>query len=400
MFPPRQVGREDEPFGVAPGAVMNELWRPHEALRTVTAKPARSIVFLGTAHDGGGSSVLASTLAAAMRAEGHHVEEWYLFGSNGELPAGVRMFEHGGRSRSPVILAGLFAHVAKALRKARPDAVFGLQPLSNLLAAIAGKLAGVRERIATHHLPYDQFNPLLMKLDGIAGRTGLYSRMVACSRSVAETYRRNGAGYMSRLEVIPNGHSKPRKIERARARAEFGLPDAGLVLGQLGRLYHQKNQQFSLGLLREMPDASLIMLGQGPDEDAIRRTIHDQGLEGRARVVLHLPHERIGEFYSAIDIALFPSSFEGLSLAAIEAIHAGVPPLCSDIPSFREMFCNSAFLGGHLLLPLGDQAAWLNRIRSLRDDAVLRRQIIDELRRLSPRYAFETMTARYLALLA
>ena len=52
----------------------------------------RSIVFLGTAHDNGGTSILASNLAAAMRTHGHHVEEWYLFGSDGDLPAGARVF--------------------------------------------------------------------------------------------------------------------------------------------------------------------------------------------------------------------------------------------------------------------------------------------------------------------
>jgi len=52
----------------------------------------RSIVFLGTAHDNGGTSILASNLAGAMRARGHHVEEWYLFGSDGDAPPDARIF--------------------------------------------------------------------------------------------------------------------------------------------------------------------------------------------------------------------------------------------------------------------------------------------------------------------
>jgi glycosyltransferase involved in cell wall biosynthesis len=378
------------------GAVMNEHWQP----RDLSSKAAtHTIVFLGTAHDGGGSSVLASTLAEAMRAKGHHVEEWYLFGSQDQLPAGTRVFVEGARSWSPFTLAKLFARVVGALREAKPDAVFGLQPLSNVLAAVAGSLAGVPNRIATHHLPYDQFNPALMKLDGIAGRLGLYSRMIACGHSVADTYRRNGSRYAARLDVIPNGHQRPQRIARETARARFDLPSKGIVLGQLGRLYHQKNQRFSLSLLRDLPDASLLMVGHGPDENLIRTAITQNGFEGRAQIVLHLPHDRIGDFYSAIDIALFPSSFEGLSLAAIEAIHAGVPPLCSDIPSFHEMFADSAFLTKNLILPLGERAAWLDRIRAICENTELRQQIVEELRRLSPRYAFETMTEKYLALL-
>ena len=105
---------------------MNELWRPRTVVETKAApRRSRSIVFLGTAHDNGGSSVLASTLAAAMRAEGHRVEEWYLFGSNAELPAGARVFVNQRRSRSPFTLMRLFVRVVLALRAVRPDAVFG-----------------------------------------------------------------------------------------------------------------------------------------------------------------------------------------------------------------------------------------------------------------------------------
>jgi glycosyltransferase involved in cell wall biosynthesis len=380
---------------------MNELWQPRREASGTVATPLhrRTIVFLGTAHDGGGSSVLASTLASAMRTEGHHVEEWYLFGSYADAPPSARVFLNQRRSRSPITLAVLFARVVKALRELRPDAVFGLQPLSNLLTAVAGTLAGVRHRVGTHHLPYDQFNPVLMKLDGAAGRLGLYSELVTCGQSVADTYRRNGETYMRRLKVIPNGHRKPIAVDRAAARAAFGLPRTGAVLGQLGRLYHQKNQRFSIGLLRDLPNTSMLIIGSGPDEDLVRAEIASRGDEDRVRLHLHIDHTRIGEFYSAIDAVLFPSSFEGLSLAAIEAIHAGVPLICSDIPSFREMFRDSPFLTGHLIVPLGDRDAWLERIRTIVGDETLRAQIVTELRRLSPRYAFETMSTKYLALL-
>jgi glycosyltransferase involved in cell wall biosynthesis len=380
---------------------MNEHWQPRREASGTVATPShpRTIVFLGTAHDGGGSSVLASTLASAMRAEGHRVEEWFLFASYADAPPGARVFLDKRRSRSPITLAVLFARVVSALRDLKPDAVFGLQPLSNLLAAVAGAFAGVRHRVGTHHLPYNQFNPALMKLDGIAGRVGLYSDLVACGRSVADTYRQNGEAYMRRLRVIANGHRKPAPADRAAARAEFGLPPAGAVLGQLGRLYHQKNQRFSIGLLRDLPDTSILIVGSGPDEDLIRSEIASHGYEDRVRLHLHIDHTRIGEFYSAIDAVLFPSSFEGLSLAAIEAIHAGVPLICSDIPSFREMFRDSPFLTGHLIVPLDDREAWLERVRAIVGDRALRAQIVAELQRLSPRYAFETMSAKYLALL-
>jgi len=353
----------------------------------------RSIVFLGTAHDNGGTSILASTLAKAMRAQGHHVEEWYLFGSDGDLPAGARVFIAAKRSRSPFVLISLFFRVVAALRQSKPDVLFGLQPFSNLLVGVAGTIARIRNRVPTYHGPRAFVTPTLMALDDNVYRLGLYTQMIACANTVAETYGRET------MAVVVNGHDTPTTFSRAEARAALGLPADGLILGQIGRLSHQKNQSFSLDLIRKLPEAVLVLLGIGPDEISLRSQIETAGIANRVRIVPAIAHGRIGLFYSAIDLALFPSRYEGLSLAGIEAIHAGVPSPCTDIPSFREMFAASPFLTAQLLLPEGDETAWVARIRNILADQELRNEIGSELARLSPAYGFEVMAEQYLRLL-
>jgi glycosyltransferase involved in cell wall biosynthesis len=196
--------------------------------------------------------------------------------------------------------------------------------------------------------------------------------------------------------VVVNGHDVPKAYSRAEARSALGLPPDGLILGQIGRLSHQKNQSFSLDLLQQMPDAALVLLGIGPDEADLRSQIAAAGLLDRVRFIASIAHERIGLFYSAVDLVLFPSRYEGLSLAAIEAFHAGVPSLCADIPSFREMFAASPLLTAQLLLAPNDRSAWLARIRNLQNDPELCKQIRIELARLSPAYGFEIMAEQYL----
>jgi glycosyltransferase involved in cell wall biosynthesis len=377
---------------------MTKHW-PTSSLVTPAVAQARSIVFLGTAHDNGGSSILASDLAVTMRAEGHHVEEWYLFSSVANMPPGARVFAHGSRSRSPLTLAMLFVRVVMALRQRRADAVIGLQPLANLWAGLGGLIAGVRNRVAALHGPAHQFNPLLIKLDAVAGRLGLYTAIIACGQSVADSFANNGKTYARRLAVIANGYRKPALISRDAARRELGLPASGTVIGQIGRLSYQKHQDFSIDLVRNLPDVSLLLVGSGPDEAAVRRQITEAGLLRRAQTLPGIAHDRIGAFYSTVDLVLFPSRFEGLSLAAIEAIQAGVPLVCSDIPSFREMFRASPFLTATLLAPLDDRKAWRERIQAILNDDILRRKISNELRLLSPAYNFDTMAAKYLTLL-
>ena len=379
----------------------------NEHVRHIEAAPAlapgeahrkRRVVFLGTAHDNGGSSVLAGNLAQAMRAQGHEVEEWYLFASSAD-PKHARVFSRAGRSRSPLQLARLFWLVVRALRSRAPDAVIGLQPLSNLIAGAAGRLAGIPKRIATLHNPAAEFRPLLMRLDRIFGNLGLYTQIVACSSSVAETFRQNGDRYCERLAVIRNGHAAAARVERHEARAELGLPLKGMLLGQIVRISAQKNQDFSVGLLSDIPGVQLLLVGSGPDEAAVKARIAADGLSNRTHLRRAIDHSRIGVFYSSVDLVLFPSRFEGLSLAAIEAVHAGVPLLCSDIPSFRELFAGHPLLTSTLLLPLSDRSAWLARIHTLLGDAVLRQQVVAELKALSPSYAFERMAGDYVRLI-
>lgn len=360
--------------------------------RQVSARP-RSIVFLGSAHDNGGTSILASGLAEAMRAQGHHVEEWYLFGSTGDLPAGARIFEAGPRSRSPRVLLRLIYHLVVALRQHKPDVLFGLQPVSNILVGVAGRVARVPHRIATYHGPREWVKPIFVAIDTFINALGFYTQMIACANSVARSFGRKD------IAVVVNGQSVPQSFSQSEARAALGLPAEGFLLGQLGRLSHQKNQRFTLDVLRQLPEASLVLVGIGPDEDEIKSQIKMSGLEHRVRIIPSITHDRIGLFFSAVDLVLFPSRYEGLSLAAIEAIHAGVPPLCSDIPSFHEMFDGSPVLSSELMLPTSDPSAWLRRIRDLLKDKTLYRQIVGELARLSPSYRFEMMAQKYLRLL-
>lgn len=358
----------------------------------------RSVVFLGTAHDNGGSSILASNLAQSMRSDGHHVEEWYLFGSkSARMPAGARVFLDGQRSPSPLSLAALFVRVVSALRARKPDVVFGLQSLSNLIAGIGGRMAGIRNRVATYHQPRERQNRFLMAADSVAAKLGCYTHMIACGESVAATYTRKGAPY-AKLAVIANGQTVPQKYPRAEARAAFDLPAEGTVIGQIGRLDYQKNQGFTLGLLRDLPAVTLLLVGSGPEEAAVKAAIASAGLTDRVQLVDSIEHERVGLFYSAVDAVLFPSRFEGLSLAAIEAIHAGVPLICSDIPSFRELFRGSALLTEKLMVPLDDRGGWIAAVRDILSSAPLRRRVLAELARLSPAYGFETMAQHYLRL--
>ncbi len=103
------------------------------------------------------------------------------------------------------------------------------------------------------------------------------------------------------------------------------------ILSCIGRLHFQKNQSFAIDVLAEllphMPDARLVLIGQGEDEEALRAHVREKGLEDYvyfAGVVTD-----VAGWLGASDFFLFPSVFEGLGIAGLEAQAAGLPTLAS-----------------------------------------------------------------------
>ena len=103
------------------------------------------------------------------------------------------------------------------------------------------------------------------------------------------------------------------------------------LISCIGRLHFQKNQKFAVDVLAQllpaMPDARLILIGQGEDEEMLRAHVRECGLEDKvyfAGVVTDIPG-----WLGASDFFLFPSVFEGLGIAGLEAQAAGLPTLAS-----------------------------------------------------------------------
>ena len=104
------------------------------------------------------------------------------------------------------------------------------------------------------------------------------------------------------------------------------------VIGNIGRLHFEKNQRFALevmaALVRKDRSVRLVLVGQGEDESELREQIFRKGLQEyvyRAGV-----QSNIRDWLSSFDLFLFPSVFEGLPVAAMEAQANGVPVLASE----------------------------------------------------------------------
>lgn len=121
--------------------------------------------------------------------------------------------------------------------------------------------------------------------------------------------------------------------KRARIRQEFNLGNE-LVIGNIARLTPVKNHTFLLDILGEMHagdidrNAKLLIVGDGPCYHELETKAKRMGLS--EFVIFAGDRSDATDFYSAMDVFVLPSKFEGLPMVGIEAQAAGTPIVCSD----------------------------------------------------------------------
>lgn len=202
----------------------------------------------------------------------------------------------------------------------------------------AAKSAGVLVRIAHSHSTSNprEYAKTAMKM-ALRPFSKVYpTHFAACSTYTArwlfgDRLVDTGAVRIIRNAIEPQAFAFSSSI-RAIKRAELDVSDDQLVIGQVGRMCFQKNQLFTLDvfaeLLKQRPDAVLVLVGDGDMMDEVRSRIHQLGI-GQSVRVLGVRND-MNELYSGFDVLSFPSQYEGLGMAAVEAQAAGLPVICSN----------------------------------------------------------------------
>jgi glycosyltransferase EpsF len=138
-----------------------------------------------------------------------------------------------------------------------------------------------------------------------------------------------------RAQVVRNGIDipKPVNVESKNAvRQALGLQDSKIVLGHVGRFEYPKNQSFLVDLLqmlsKEEPSASLVLVGDGSQRCDVENQAAHLGLS--RSVVFAGIRDDVNRILTAFDVFVFPSFYEGLGLAVIEAQAAGIPCIVSE----------------------------------------------------------------------
>lgn len=170
----------------------------------------------------------------------------------------------------------------------------------------------------------------------------------ACSRNAGKWFYNDKILASSQYLLVQNAidSSKYQFSEEYRRilRKDLGCEDK-LVIGNVGRLHFQKNQDFLLDIFyeiqKEIQNSCLILVGQGSDENMLRKKSKD--LEIQDKIIFLGVRKDIGALLSVMDIFVFPSIFEGLPIALLEAQASGLPVIASDKVIPHEVKISDSF---------------------------------------------------------
>lgn len=125
-------------------------------------------------------------------------------------------------------------------------------------------------------------------------------------------------------------------------RGRLNVPTFEALLVTVGALIPRKGQSFVIKALAQLPEARLAVIGEGEDRAMLEKLAHDLDVAERVHFLGALPHQEIAHYLQAADIAILPSSSEGLANAWIEALACGTPLVITDTGGAREVMTSAA----------------------------------------------------------
>jgi glycosyltransferase involved in cell wall biosynthesis len=162
------------------------------------------------------------------------------------------------------------------------------------------------------------------------------SALITVSRSLKDGLTRLGVP-PERVTVLRNGvdldHFRP--TDRATSRARLGLGNTTLL--SVGHLIERKAHHLAIEALAQLPDANLIVIGDGPERGALGALAQREGVEHRVRFLPAMSQEALREYYGAADALILASSREGWANVLLESMACGTPVIASNVGGASEL---------------------------------------------------------------
>lgn len=213
--------------------------------------------------------------------------------------------------------------------------------------------------VHTYHTMYEDYVHYVTKgyFNKSSKKIAEYFTLFYCDKTASELIvptKKTYDLFKEKYQVDRNVHIIPTGIEIERfyaesidddklkkLRSQLNLTDDDFVSIFIGRLAQEKNIVYLIDVIKDMivkhPKLKLLMVGDGPDFDKYKEMVKEYGIDEHVIMTGKVAWEQIPYYYHLADIFLTASTSETQGLTVIEAMASGVPPICIDDESFRNV---------------------------------------------------------------
>ncbi|PIQ85322.1 MAG: hypothetical protein COV73_05850 [Candidatus Omnitrophica bacterium CG11_big_fil_rev_8_21_14_0_20_43_6] len=348
------------------------------------------ILFIANHLNVGGISSYLLTLGSGLKQKGHEV---YLASSGGELEdrftrAGITLFKAPLDTKNEIGLKIIFSFwkLKKLVRKFNFDLIHSNSRTTQVLGCwLGGTLA--KPHIFTCH---GFFKPKFFRR--ICGCWG--QKVIAISQQVKEHLISDFKLDENKISLIHNGIDTKNFGDfsaRDSTREKYG-GGADLLVGIIARLSEVKGHTYLIQGMRQVvknfPNAKLLIIGEGKTESLLIKEARDLGLENKIIFIPEIKNTR--DLLAGLDVFVMPSLQEGLGLALMEAMAQGVAVVGSAVGGIKTLIQDR--VNGLLVAP-ADAQALAEAIIALLNDRALRQSLGTRAREfISANFSKEEMT--------
>ena len=303
------------------------------------------------------------------------------------------------------------ARLRRWLRLNRPDLVHSHLWAANVIGRVAGRLSGVPVISSVHSPDHEPEvwadgagvslwkRRLALALDRWSARVGC-TRMVAVSDYVRQYARRRLRFPAGRIDLLYNPIDTDALLTpaegggREKLLGELGLEPGSRILLSVGRVSPAKGLVYAVRALplirRESPTAHLVLVGATDDARWVEYLKAEASARGVAGHLHFLGARRdVVNYLRGCDLFVFPSLYEGLGIALVEAMAAGCACVATEIGPIPEVVTHGV---DGWLVPPGDAEALAGAVCALLDDRA-RREALGRAARASARARFQPQEA-------
>ncbi|HEV8462958.1 MAG TPA: glycosyltransferase family 4 protein [Gaiellaceae bacterium] len=306
------------------------------------------------------------------------------------------------REISPIYDPVAVSRLVQEIRRVRPHILHTHTAKAGAVGRAAALLAGdARPPVVVHtyhgHVLRGYFDPVRTQIfreteRALARHT---TRLIAVGPEVRDDLVELGVAPAEKFSVIRLGIDLESRVLSADRRAEyrrlFGIPEERFVVGWIGRMTAIKRVPDILAAFKELRgrgvDATLCLVGDGPDRDEMEQLANDLGI---VRDTLFVGYQRdVAPYYAFFDTLLLPSANEGTPVVAIESLAGSRPVVATRVGGIPDVVDDG---GDGFLVEVGDVSGLADRLEQLARDPELRKRMGEAGReRVIPRYRVERL---------